>query len=54
MLLPKPERAARKQAKRRTERRRQLTRAQVRQIVFTRAKRRCERCGRRVSFVSPG
>ena len=50
MLLPKPERAARKAAKRRTERRRTLTRAQVRHLVFTRAKGRCQRCRRPVSF----
>jgi 5-methylcytosine-specific restriction endonuclease McrA len=48
--IPKPERAARKAAKRKTERRHQLTRAQVRQIVFHRAKGKCERCRRAVSF----
>jgi hypothetical protein len=47
---PKPERAARKAAKRQQQQQHRLTRAQVRQIVFRRAKERCERCQRRVSF----
>lgn len=48
--IPKPERAARKAAKRKTQATRRLTRAQVRTIVFTRAKGKCERCSRPVSF----
>lgn len=47
---PKPERAERKAKKKKAERVRALTRAQVRQIVFTRAHGRCERCQRCVSF----
>lgn len=46
----KPERAARKAATRRQARTFTLTRAQVRKIVFDRAKGHCERCGRVVSF----
>ena len=48
--FPKPERAERKAAKRRVERQHRLTRAQVRQIVYRRAKGKCERCQRPVSF----
>jgi hypothetical protein len=47
---PKPERAARKAAGKRQERARRLTRAQVRRLVYDRAKGRCERCQRAVSF----
>lgn len=47
---PKPERAVRKAATRRQARTFRLTRAQVRTIVFDRAKGHCERCGRAVSF----
>lgn len=48
--IPKPCRAARKAAQARQQRQSHRTRAQVRQIVFRRAKGCCERCHVPVSF----
>lgn len=50
MGFPKPERAARKAAKRKADRTFRLTRAQVRSLVYNRTHGRCERCQRGVSF----
>lgn len=49
-LLPKPTRAARKAKKKKEERTRRLTRAQVRAIVMRREQERCQRCRVKVSY----
>lgn len=54
LAFPKTYRADRKAAQRKVERRRRLTRAQVRRIVFNREHGLCQRCKRPVSFdVAP-